>query len=308
MVFLLYVFYFATLILLQGHQSEGRGPVCLQCDQVAQPSDCKNVRQCGDQELCIMQKYITNDGNVWFDVGCSGTQHCSPITSILGKRDYDEGVLPIASSTLKRNAIQNSISSDVRSVGDTVVCEKCCFGDICNAGSMCGTVGFLHEMICFNCITTMTTNEERCNTIKLCDKDQKCFIEKVVNGSTSSITWKTGCRHQDECQQLQSSPGTKCLSSCCSSDLCNMKCYNNYTACVDKSHTCTNKTFESFVCSQTQLQDACPRSCGLCHCASNPCIHGTCTSSRQGYNCSCDPGYTGSSCDRGKYCAFKTTM
>lgn len=34
--------------------------------------------------------------------------------------------------------------------------------------------------------------------------------------------------------------------------------------CVDKSLTCSNKTFQSFVCSQTQLQDTCPRSCGLC--------------------------------------------
>lgn len=33
-------------------------------------------------------------------------------------------------------------------------------------------------------------------------------------------------------------------------------------------------------------------------CDPNPCVHGTCTSSPQGYSCSCDDGYTGSSCDR----------
>ncbi|CAC5391688.1 unnamed protein product [Mytilus coruscus] len=123
---------------------KARGPVCLQCDQVAQPSDCKNIKLCGDQELCVMQKYVTNDGAVWFDVGCSSSKHCSSITSVLGKRNYDVGVLPTASSTLRRNAIQNILSSNIRSAGDTIVCDKCCFGDLCNAGSMCGTVGMVN--------------------------------------------------------------------------------------------------------------------------------------------------------------------
>ncbi|XP_071137083.1 protein lin-12-like [Mytilus edulis] len=247
-----------------------------------------------------MRKYVTDDGHIWFDVGCSSSLRCTPITSILGKRNYDEGLLPIASSTLRRSSIHNVISSNVRSAVDTIVCEKCCFGDICNAGSLCGTVGFLHEMVCLNCVSSKI-NE--CNTIALCDKDQKCFIEKV----DKSIAWKTGCRHKDVCQQQQSHQGTECLSSCCTSDLCNMKCANNNTEarCVDKSLTCSNKTFQSFVCSQTQLQNTCPRSCGLCHCDPNPCMHGTCTSTRQGYKCTCDTGYTGSICNRGKYCNGK---
>ncbi|XP_076078998.1 protein lin-12-like [Mytilus galloprovincialis] len=296
---LTHIFYFLTLVLLQGQQSEARGPVCLQCDQIAQPSDCKNIKRCEDQELCVMQKYVTNNGAVWFDVGCSSSKHCSSITSVLGKRNYDVGILPSALSTLRSNAKQHILSSYIRSAGDTIVCEKCCFGDLCNAGSMCETIGFLHEMVCLHCVTT---NAAACNTIELCDKDQKCFIEKVVNSSTSNIAWKTGCRHKDVCQQLQSSPGTECLSSCCSSDLCNSKCSNDNTdaLCVDKSLTCSNKTFQSFVCSQTKLQDVCPRSCGLCHCTPNPCIHGTCISSRQGYKCSCDAGFTGSVCDKGK--------
>lgn len=36
----------------------------------------------------------------------------------------------------------------------------------------------------------------------------------------------------------------------------------------------------------------------LTDCDPNPCVHGTCTSSIQGYGCSCNDGYTGSLCDR----------
>ncbi|XP_071137085.1 protein lin-12-like [Mytilus edulis] len=244
-----------------------------------------------------MRKYVTNNGHMWFDVGCSSSQRCSPITSILGKRGDDDGLLLIPLSKLRQNGRHNIKSNYVRSAGDTIVCEKCCSGDICNAGSLCGTVGFLHEMLCFNCTST---NEDGCSTIALCDQNEKCFIEKVGNSSTSNSVWKTGCRHNDKCQQLQSSPGTECLSSCCTSDVCNMKCSNNNTdaSCVDKSQTCTNTTFQSFVCSTKELQAVCPRSCGLCHCTHNPCTHGTCTSSQQGYKCTCDAGYTGSICDR----------
>lgn len=71
-------------------------------------------------------------------------KRCSPITSILGKRDYDEGLLSIASSPFRGNSINNVMSSYVRSAVDTVVCEQCCFGDICNAGSMCGTGGMIN--------------------------------------------------------------------------------------------------------------------------------------------------------------------
>ncbi|XP_076079206.1 uncharacterized protein LOC143049474 [Mytilus galloprovincialis] len=244
-----------------------------------------------------MRKFVTDKGHTWFDVGCSSSQRCSPITSVFGKRNDDKGAIPLTSPTLGINAAQNTSSTMLRSAGDTIVCEKCCSGDICNAGSLCGTAGFLHEMVCFNC---SSENEDRCTTIELCDQDEKCFIEKVQNSSTSNHVWNTGCRQKELCQQLQSNTATECLSSCCSSDLCNRKCMrNNIDAiCVDKILKCTNKTFQSFVCSEPTLQTVCQKSCGLCHCAPNPCIHGTCTSSQQGYKCTCDAGYTGSICDR----------
>lgn len=34
-------------------------------------------------------------------------------------------------------------------------------------------------------------------------------------------------------------------------------------------------------------------------CRSSPCIHGSCTNNINGYNCTCAPGNTGSSCDIG---------
>ncbi|CAG2229579.1 SLIT2 [Mytilus edulis] len=39
------------LYMIQTSTTRTRGPVCLQCDQVAQPSDCKNIKRCGDQEV-----------------------------------------------------------------------------------------------------------------------------------------------------------------------------------------------------------------------------------------------------------------
>ena len=34
-------------------------------------------------------------------------------------------------------------------------------------------------------------------------------------------------------------------------------------------------------------------------CASNPCVHGTCNDEVNGYNCSCDDGYEGDTCNEG---------
>ena len=36
-------------------------------------------------------------------------------------------------------------------------------------------------------------------------------------------------------------------------------------------------------------------------CVSDPCTHGVCSDAVNGYTCSCDAGYTGTSCDQGMF-------
>ena len=36
------------------------------------------------------------------------------------------------------------------------------------------------------------------------------------------------------------------------------------------------------------------------HCHSNPCVHGLCTETMDGYSCTCNSGYMGKNCDIGK--------
>ncbi|CAG2213978.1 NOTCH1 [Mytilus edulis] len=125
----------------------------------------------------------------------------------------------------------------LRSTGETIVCEKCCAGDICNAGSLCHTVDVLYS-------------EYEC-----------CWI------------W------------------LQCMENWLSTQRVGSKC-------VDKSPTCTNSAFQVFACPDKELQKSCMKSCGLCNRDPNPCVHGTCISSLQGYSCSCHHGYTGSICDK----------
>lgn len=39
-------------------------------------------------------------------------------------------------------------------------------------------------------------------------------------------------------------------------------------------------------------------------CRSSPCKHGNCTDNINGYNCTCDTGYTGTSCDIGSFLCY----
>ena len=36
-------------------------------------------------------------------------------------------------------------------------------------------------------------------------------------------------------------------------------------------------------------------------CSPNPCSYGTCTDQVNGFSCSCDSGYTGETCDQGRF-------
>ena len=36
-------------------------------------------------------------------------------------------------------------------------------------------------------------------------------------------------------------------------------------------------------------------------CSPNPCSYGTCTDQVNGFSCTCDSGYTGETCDQGRF-------
>ncbi|CAC5360997.1 unnamed protein product [Mytilus coruscus] len=66
---------------------------CLDCPNVAQPYDCTTVTDCGQHGECYTEQEITDDGNVYFNVGCKDESLCQIVetTNILGQTRYTSG-------------------------------------------------------------------------------------------------------------------------------------------------------------------------------------------------------------------------
>ncbi|KAK3594711.1 hypothetical protein CHS0354_001534 [Potamilus streckersoni] len=87
-------------------------PVCLQCLKIAEAHDCETVTNCEADEECFTEQYITQEGHIFFDLGCKSKQICDAINKF-GKRSLEQ--------PLKR-----------QSDGRITLCEECCIGESCN--------------------------------------------------------------------------------------------------------------------------------------------------------------------------------
>ncbi|XP_076081230.1 uncharacterized protein LOC143052163 isoform X2 [Mytilus galloprovincialis] len=170
------------------------GQLCMKCSHVVNPWDCGVVLTCGPHEECYIRRYITDDGKMWYDAGCTDQDRCKGIASIgIGKRQTS---------------------------GETTICEQCCNNTaICNTKPMCGSSGIKKNggTICFNCPDEKSPDS--CDRMTTCYSHEKCLLQHLQNSVSHSYYWTSACVSEQKCQVLKMAPilGTVC----CDTDLCN---------------------------------------------------------------------------------------
>uniref|UniRef100_K1QBY2 Uncharacterized protein n=1 Tax=Magallana gigas TaxID=29159 RepID=K1QBY2_MAGGI len=98
----------------QGEAIKKQAPlVCYRCDKVADAVDCTVTEACNSDEQCFTDKYISEEGNVYFTLGCKAKRICDILASF-GKREVVEDM----TDREKRNIIH--------------LCTQCCASGYCN--------------------------------------------------------------------------------------------------------------------------------------------------------------------------------
>ncbi|XP_048746318.2 uncharacterized protein LOC125658910 [Ostrea edulis] len=206
---------FALRVFLFGLTSvsiavEGLGLRCLRCDDVLEPRFCERIEYCSAGDVCSVQRYRKDNGDVTFWVGCLPQTSCSKTPN------------------------KTVLHSNRRSIHGSVVCNDCCYGDLCNVDG-CGSPAFPTSRgpICFNCGHTL--NPTDCHHMTVCGTNELCFLgEKPLFGQRY---FTSHCEDIHACNNHISAPiivgkkrsYTPC-SGCCHGDLCNNDCNANFTS------------------------------------------------------------------------------
>ncbi|VDI47876.1 Hypothetical predicted protein [Mytilus galloprovincialis] len=268
----MYAIHIFILVLHHGCLSEGLS--CFQCDHVAKPSDCGTANRCKDQELCSIRKYVSNDGHEWFDLGCSSHQRCIPIISIpvVGKRHVS------TNTKLKKEVRSEKLSKTVRSTTETVVCEKCCTTDKCNAGLLCDTLDCvpnpcMHGLCRSSCLGYTCKCQygyEGTNCDKYCEPN--LCVHGVCKSNLQGYS----------CTCFFGYQGSKCDKYCDPNPCIHGVCINSL-----KGYTCKcHHDYEGTYCDK--------------YCDPNPCSNMTCKHVALTYSCTCEAGHPTYKKDKGQ--------
>ncbi|XP_062595463.1 uncharacterized protein LOC134256817 [Saccostrea cucullata] len=192
-----------------------QGLTCLRCSDVTEPRLCDKIEHCNDGEVCAVQQYRADNGDIGYWTGCYPKQECTAVdnrTVVTKKRSqYIDGV---------------------------VQCRDCCTSDICNAYG-CGSPKYpdTRGPICFDCEDV--TDPADCHNITPCSLNQKCFIfERRVFGQryfTSKCESLMGClpHFTGPVVGRKRDLSGLCIH-CCDGDLCNADCSSASNATVTK--------------------------------------------------------------------------
>ncbi|CAG2198162.1 IGSF9B [Mytilus edulis] len=125
---------------------------CLEGVRLTSPLDTTIVTECGDHEICSVERYVTNDGIILYNVGCKDRQYC--IANPLGKLGVGKRA-------------------------ETVICRHCCEDkDLCNMNQCGARVNLpVGSTICYKCPLAMDAN--KCNHITLCDRDSVINVQQL---------------------------------------------------------------------------------------------------------------------------------
>lgn len=190
---------------------------CLQCNSVTQPLDCSHVSECGRNEECYFEKYVTTGGIIVYDVGCKDTKLCTSSHEPFGKR---------------------------RSIG-TSICSACCNDkDVCNIDGHCSAEKFLPPLgsnLCYKC--HLSGRPDSCHQLTLCDQHSVCSLQQVTN-YLGHIRWEHGCVKKAVCSSLSNHGG---CSYCCDSPLCNYNCSTTHSVITSPSLLSTSTAIQQTI-------------------------------------------------------------
>ena len=207
----------------------------------------------------------------------------------------------------KRSICQNVTSNGLKT------CDECCSSSLCNAAG-CGEPGYpaTRGPVCYNC--DYHNDQHPCTDIDICSVDEECSIQG--RSEFGDKIFISGCKLRHICQSESVGPSTiigkrsvqsvrsisKTLcNECCARDLCNLNCLVDPcypTPCQHGSCSSNGSSFQCH-CDSGWMGMTCQQHD---HCASSPCVNGVCVNEQQGFNCRCANGTYGHLCENVDHC------
>ena len=115
------------------------GPLCYNCDKIANPFDCPNIVQCeGDQQCYGLQFLSIQDNKKYWDINCKSPSFCNAVTP---KPDICPTTTTFSDEMNTSSFNQTydvSIRVGKRSSNRLGIGDACCKKDFCNAGICIG--------------------------------------------------------------------------------------------------------------------------------------------------------------------------
>jgi len=199
------------------------GPKCYKCDHVADPKDCDHYEQCSVGESCYVQRYMGQQLNDFYRMGCMPNNVCSQSAfslfgSFVGKRQ--------TRSTAHAHAIETRSHS--KREEDLLLCLQCCTGDYCNLhGELCGTVAS-PNLRCFECDDV--EDPTHCETITECPPNYKCLLHVYYKNNAEAPRYDMGCQKDFVCTVLKDTIDSSDDHVSCA-ECCDDKQYCNFDLC-----------------------------------------------------------------------------
>ncbi|XP_048776689.1 uncharacterized protein LOC125680924 isoform X2 [Ostrea edulis] len=135
----------------------GEGLQCMQCTGVSEPQDCITSVNCSDKYQCFTDFYVTEQGFVYYDLGCRIEDTCTVLNG-------------------RKRAIPKPAK---RQFENLHLCEECCSTDFCNRqGCPDNTVNLVNNTVCFNCPDA--ANPGTCVKADVCNYDETCLATLVL--------------------------------------------------------------------------------------------------------------------------------
>ena len=232
-------------------------------------------------------------------VNCNADEACFTTRSLISQH-YHLGCR-------KRSSCPNGTSNS------TKTCDECCSYNLCNAGG-CGEQGYpaTRGPVCYDC--EYHNYQHPCTTIDICSTGEECSIKGQSEFGDQVLN--SGCKLRHVCQSETPGPSaiigkrsihtvrsssTILCNNCCSHDLCNFNCSIdpcNPSPCQHGSCSSDGSSFQC-QCDSGWLGLTCQQ---LDYCASSPCVNGACVNDLQGFHCECHNGYYGNLCENVNFC------
>ncbi|XP_060064480.1 uncharacterized protein LOC132544848 [Ylistrum balloti] len=238
-----------ALLLCFGVYADNK--VCYECWHMSHPRDCSNIVECGSNQVCFVERYVTSDAHVYYNSGCLSNQSCHSHYPILGRRESEN------------TAITKPDVTDLKRYNPSQYpdCSSCCQSDYCNT-NLCET----HQVNstkkrCLSCDSVEHPSE--CHKVIGCDVDEMCYTTYYLH-TFGEKRYRLGCMRKHVCDQsgMTNPVETHYCSECCTGDNCNRDlCKNVASVTSATSPVPTAKTVTSITTTSSSCQDSLIQPC-----------------------------------------------